>query len=106
LRVVIREFLNDMPEQIEALRNLVEVEDALGAQNKAHLIKGAAANVGGEALRAVAIEVETAASAGNMGHVTGLMNELALQFLRLREAMTGDKSLPSPDAFQLPVGEH
>jgi PAS domain S-box-containing protein len=90
MQIVIHEFLNDMPKQIEALRNLVAGKDMLGAQRKAHLIKGAAANVGGEALRAVAIEMEKAAKAGNVDHVAARVNELGLQFLRLKKAMTDE----------------
>ncbi len=54
-RIVVDGFLEDVPRQIEALRGCLVAGDAPGAIRQAHTIKGASANVGGEALRAVAV---------------------------------------------------
>jgi len=87
---VIRDFLNDMPQQIEAMRLLVDLKDVAGATGKAHLIHGAAANVGGEALRAVAREMEMAGKAGNLDAIAARIGELHRCFLQLKEAMTSN----------------
>ncbi len=80
-------FLGDMPRQLEALSKLVEAGSAAGIEDLAHRIKGAAANVGGEAMRAVALEMEQAGEAGDVAVAQERLPELAAQFLRLQEAI-------------------
>jgi PAS domain S-box-containing protein len=86
-RTVIEAFLGDVPKQIEALRGYLEMGDATSAERQAHTIKGASANLGGEALRAAAFEMEKAAKAGNLEYVTAHLPELEAQFDTLKEAM-------------------
>jgi len=88
IQLVTTDFLADIPLQIEALRGFAAHQDAHGAGNKAHLIKGASSNVGGEALRAVAFEIEKAAKEGDLGFIAAHIEALELEFQRLREAMT------------------
>jgi len=88
IQLVTGDFLKDMPVQIQALRQFAEQGDAYGAFNKAHLIKGAASNVGGEALRAVAFTIEKAGKSGDLSAVSLQLEELEDQFRRLKEAMT------------------
>jgi len=92
--LVIQEFLKDMPHQIEELRGLIDRKDWHAAGRKAHLIKGAAANVGGEALRAVALDMEKAGKNKDLDHLAARIDELQLQFARLKEAMT-DRTGPA-----------
>jgi len=80
-------FLADLPRQIECLKELVASRDACGAGRQAHSIKGAAANVGGERMRRVALEMETAADAGNLTGVNNRMGELEAEFRLLRDAL-------------------
>ncbi len=87
-RAVTQSFLTDIPNQIEALRRNLEISDANGVSRQAHTLKGAAANVGGEALRALAFEMEKACQAGDLKFVAVHMADLDRQFLRLKEAMT------------------
>ncbi len=86
--LVVDAFLEDIPGQIETLRHCLKHSDAAGAARQAHLLKGAAASVGGEALRAVAIDLETAGNLGNLSSIAARMDDLDRQFVRLREAMT------------------
>jgi HPt (histidine-containing phosphotransfer) domain-containing protein len=67
-QIVFAAFVEDIPSQIRALKDLVKSGDAPGAARQAHSIRGAAANVGGERLRALASEMETAADA-NRAHL-------------------------------------
>ncbi len=89
-RVVTESFLDDIPRQIVALRGYVEAWDAPGAERQAHTISGASANVSGEALRALAAEMEKAGKAGDLGSVRARMDELDGEFVRLKVAMTGE----------------
>jgi CheY-like chemotaxis protein/HPt (histidine-containing phosphotransfer) domain-containing protein len=80
-------FLEDIPRQIEALKGHVTGGDTEGVQRQAHTIKGAAANVGGEALRSVAFELEKTSRARDMEQVKTLVPQLEAGFEQLRQAM-------------------
>ena len=80
-------FLADMPRQIEALRASLGAGDVTSAVHQAHTIKGAAANVGGEALRAVALEMEKAGAGASAEAVAALLPALDGAFADLRLAM-------------------
>jgi CheY-like chemotaxis protein/HPt (histidine-containing phosphotransfer) domain-containing protein len=84
---VMATFLDDTPRQIQALRGYLDAWDAAGAERQAHTLKGASANVGGEALHALALEMEKAGKAGDLGSVAARMDDLDREFVRLKEAM-------------------
>ena len=86
-QVIVRGFLEEMPGQIEELRNLVGCGDAIAAGRVAHAVKGAAANVGGEALRAVAGRAEAAGQSADANAIIALIPELESQFEQLRRSM-------------------
>ena len=88
--VVIDGFLEDIPQQIKALKKYLEVNDVVSAERQAHSIKGASANVGGEALRAVANEMEKAGIDGDLNLIATLMPELEMQFESLKNAIMGE----------------
>ena len=96
VQVVIRVFLKDMPRQIEALMVALQAGDAAGAGSQAHVIKGAASNVGGDALRAVAFEMEEAGRAGDLETVAARLPEMEAQFVRLAEAMEREVNRRGP----------
>lgn len=85
--IVTEAFLADMPRQIEGLRAFLEQGDAQGSGRQAHSIKGAAAAVGGERLRATAREIEQAADLGDLCAAQAGMDELEKQFFLLKQAM-------------------
>jgi HPt (histidine-containing phosphotransfer) domain-containing protein len=85
-RIVVDGFLEDAPRLIEALRSSLAAGDAPGTIRGAHTIRGASATVGGEAVRAVASEMEKAGTAGDFGAVSARLPELELG--RLRKAMS------------------
>ena len=80
-------FLDDIPRQIESMKRSLEISDAATVERIAHSIKGAAANIGGEALRELAGEIEKACKDGCLDAVSGRCPELELQFNRLKEAI-------------------
>jgi HPt (histidine-containing phosphotransfer) domain-containing protein len=86
----IAEFLEDIPRQIQALKNLVKSGDTAGSARQAHAIRGASASVGGEGLRQLATEMEKAADAGDLDDVNIRMNSLDAQFLLLRDAIKNE----------------
>jgi protein-histidine pros-kinase len=86
-RLVVTTFLNDVPQQVEKLRFFIERADTQGAAYQAHLLKGAAANVGCEAFRAIASEIEQAAKVGDIGQLTTGICDLDYQFIRLMQVM-------------------
>jgi CheY-like chemotaxis protein/HPt (histidine-containing phosphotransfer) domain-containing protein len=90
-RTVVEGFIEDIPLQIEALRGYLETGDAAGAERQAHTIKGASANVGGERLRAAALEMEIAGKAGDINTINACMAELEMQFDLLSQAMKKEK---------------
>jgi HPt (histidine-containing phosphotransfer) domain-containing protein len=73
---IVEGFLDDMPRQIAALRGYLDSWSAPDAERQAHAIKGASANVGGEALRALAFEMEKAGKAGDLVPVRARMDGL------------------------------
>jgi PAS domain S-box-containing protein len=81
--VILNAFREDMPHQIEKLRELVLAGDLAASGRQAHSINGAASNVGGERMRAVALRMENAADGGDLGTVRGLIGELEARFLEL-----------------------
>jgi CheY-like chemotaxis protein/HPt (histidine-containing phosphotransfer) domain-containing protein len=85
--IVFEAFLEDIPNQIQALKGFVTSGDTAASARLAHSIRGAAANVGGDRLRNLAAEMEKAADAGDLHFVAVRMAELEDQFGRLREAI-------------------
>lgn len=85
--MVIDTFLKDIPRQIATLRGHLETGDGLRAEHRAHTIRGAAANVGGEAFCTTVLEIEKAAAAGDIDIAKDRMAELEARFQGLKEAM-------------------
>jgi HPt (histidine-containing phosphotransfer) domain-containing protein len=85
--VAFETFLEDLPGQIQALKQHVADREAAGSARQAHSIRGASANVGGESLQKLAAEMEKAADAGDWHSVITRMDELERQFGLLSEAI-------------------
>ena len=90
VQIVIAGFLEDIPLQIQSLKDYLAASDGAGAERQAHTIKGAAANIGAEALRATAFEMEKNGKAGDLSAIRKRMSKLELQFERLREVLKND----------------
>jgi HPt (histidine-containing phosphotransfer) domain-containing protein len=86
-RVIAEEFLSDIPKQIEALKRCLAAGDSTGAVRQVHSIKGASANVGGEALRQVAADAEKTGQADGPDAIIARVPDIEFQFARLTEAM-------------------
>ncbi len=84
---VVAGFLDDIPRQIAVLKGYLDAGDTENVERQAHSIKGASANLGGEALRAAAFKVEKAGKGGSVEAIKARLPELEKQFDLLKEAM-------------------
>ena len=82
-RVLVETFLQDIPPQIEILATAASGGDGRLAERQAHRIRGASANMSGEAMRGTAAEMEAAAKAGDLVTLGRLMPELRRRFAEL-----------------------
>jgi HPt (histidine-containing phosphotransfer) domain-containing protein len=90
VREITELFLADLPVQLGRLDAAVDSADCQLAGKLAHAIKGASANVGGEALRETSFAMEKAGKAGDLVALRTLLPELKERFARLKEAMESD----------------
>jgi two-component system sensor histidine kinase/response regulator len=92
IKQIIAIFLEDIPKQLQLLKDLLDRRDTESAGKQAHAIKGAAANVGGMALSAVAGRMEKAGLAGQFEEIAALLPEMNRQFdllsAKMREETT------------------
>ena len=86
-RIIVDGFLADMPVQIELLAKAVAAADTTAAGQQAHKIKGAAANMAAEALRAAAARIEQAGNAGQAETLPGLLHEMESCFKELQKVI-------------------
>ena len=80
-------FVGELPTLLHTLTEQVAQEDLESIWKEAHKIKGSAANVGGEALRDMALKLEQAGKAGNLTEVVHCIPELEARAARLMEAL-------------------
>jgi len=84
---VIAAFLEDMPQQIDAINTSIAQAQTRQTGSLAHKIKGAAANIGADALRNVAYSLEKAGRADDMDALKALLPELNQGFDDLKREM-------------------
>lgn len=84
---VVAVFLADIPVQIADLDAALIAGDAKTAERVAHSIKGAAATVGGEALREVALACEQCGREGRLDEVRSEMAELKTRYAALESEL-------------------
>ncbi len=87
VRDVLTLFLDNMPERIQELQAALDTGDVPAAHLVAHTIKGMAANIGAEVLRALAREMEDAAEGGELEAVRARMGVLVERFEELRKVV-------------------
>jgi HPt (histidine-containing phosphotransfer) domain-containing protein len=80
-------FLANSPARVQQIRAGVEGNDAQEAERGAHSLKSSAANVGGEEVRRIALEMEGAAARGDLEAVRSLMPMLEEAFRRTCTAL-------------------
>jgi CheY-like chemotaxis protein/HPt (histidine-containing phosphotransfer) domain-containing protein len=84
---VLKGFLRDVPFQLNNLRGLVGGADAPGIRSQAHTLRGAAATVAAESLRAIAQAMEQAGTTGRMDHCGELLPRAVEEFERFKQTV-------------------
>ncbi len=75
-RELVDMFLDDVPAQLDGLREALTRKDAAMLHGRAHYLKGEAGNIGAEAIRQTAHRIEAAAGQGDMEDITALLDRL------------------------------
>ena len=86
-QAVVNCFLDDMRGQLATLGSCLSAGDALGVERQAHKIRGAAANVSGESMVRLALQLEQAGKSGNLETASGLQVDLCRQFEQFKKAI-------------------
>jgi PAS domain S-box-containing protein len=77
-------FLEDIPRQIDALQTQLESDEIELARRSAHTMKGSSANVGGQELSAVCLEIEKCITARDVATAVTLLPDLKQAFEQFR----------------------
>jgi PAS domain S-box-containing protein len=83
-------FLQDAPSQLGELRVRLDDEDLTRTRLQAHTLKGSSSTVGAEALQAVALAMEKAATVGELNLCRDLLPRAIEEFQRFRIALEHD----------------
>ena len=84
LQEVIKAFLEDIPVRAQTLRQAIAQGNIEEAERESHSIKGAAASVGAERIRAAALAVERAAKEEDMSKADALFGALGDELERFQ----------------------
>ena len=96
-RTVLKGFLADAPEQLRSLSERVAANDTAGVRFHAHTLKGAAATVSAEDLRAVALAIEDGVKSGRLDHCAELTPRAEGEFRRFRNRVALADWTQEPD---------
>ena len=91
MHMLITVFLEDMPIQLGKLVEAVDARDAKQAEQQAHRIMGAAANMSAEAMRETAATMEAAGRDGDLDALKRGMPELQERFVELAGVLRGER---------------
>jgi PAS domain S-box-containing protein len=86
--IVLHGFLEDVPSQLNQLRQQLEDADSAGARAHAHALKGASATVAADGLRQLALAMERAAAVGRWDHYRELLPRTVEEFERFKTALS------------------
>jgi CheY-like chemotaxis protein/HPt (histidine-containing phosphotransfer) domain-containing protein len=84
---ILEVFLEDIPKQLESLKQALDACDVENFQRIVHGIKGAAANVSGESLRQLAADIEQACKEGRMESAADSYPKLYNEYKILKDAI-------------------
>ena len=84
---VVGVFLADIPVQLSSLQKALDENDVKTAERVAHSIKGAAATVGGEALRQLALESELMGKDGDLASMRLKIDAIRSQYALLESEL-------------------
>ena len=87
-RTIMAGFLSDAPRQLRMLSQLIEQGDVGGVSMQAHTLKGAAATVSAPGLQELALQIQQAATDGNMSRAAELLASMEQEFGRLKATLS------------------
>ena len=87
IREITSIFLAETPQRLRELEKSIEKRQRESAGRLAHTLKGSAANVAGNKLHAVLVDIERACNAGNWREAEGLLHRINRKFETLERAM-------------------
>ncbi len=82
-KIILDSFIKDIPEQIELLKNYIHENRIVEAERQAHSIKGASANIGGEQLREIALQIEKCCKEKKIAEIPRLIAQIDEEFKKL-----------------------
>ncbi|MDB9313798.1 PAS domain S-box protein [Spirulina sp. CS-785/01] len=86
-RAIAQFFLDDLADMMAQIQQSLQADNAQEVARTIHGLKGAAANVGGEAVQTLALELEKAAKSGDLRFVNSRMASLEIEATRLKTAL-------------------
>jgi signal transduction histidine kinase/CheY-like chemotaxis protein/HPt (histidine-containing phosphotransfer) domain-containing protein len=84
---VLKGFIEDVPTQLNNLRQRLDEADAPGARSLAHTLKGASATVSAQSLQALALAMEQAGVAGRLDRCIELLPGVVAEFERFKNSL-------------------
>ncbi|NCC66364.1 MAG: Hpt domain-containing protein [Spirochaetia bacterium] len=97
VKAIVEGFLEDMPKQIQLLKSYAEAGDCKMLERQAHTIKGAAANMGADALRSIALKLEEDSKQGNPVLLAELVSTLEKTYTDLQAVMKNSEAIESQE---------
>ena len=94
---ILKSFGSNLDNQLKAIRTAVEAQDMTAISRAAHALKGAAANLSAEPLRAACLNLETAAKAQDLASAVSSAAAIDQAAQQLR-AVLPTSALRSPTA--------
>lgn len=85
---IIAVFLEDTPNQLEALKAALEAGDQEASRRYAHSLKSACANIGGDRMSQLARQMEHQADRGDLGSPKEQLPLLIEEFEQLKVALS------------------
>jgi CheY-like chemotaxis protein len=86
---IVKTFLDDVPLQIEKMKQALREENLNQLEKQAHALKGAAMNIGGNALQTVAFALEVSGKNLDLNRAGPLVQNIDKEFESLKKALTG-----------------
>ena len=80
-------FLDDVPKQMGALEEALDMGDVEKVQHQAHTLKGSAGHVGATSMQDVVREIEKVAQQGNLEELRVLVPQLEQEFERIKSSL-------------------
>ena len=85
--VILREFLDGLPEAVDRLRAAIAAQDGKAVADAGHALRGSARTLGAEAIGFACLELETAGSAGQLVDAPAMLQRVELEQERLVETL-------------------